>query len=93
MLLMDRVSATLGVRLVVKLLSWYGFVQPQARPTEPSSRASTRWLKHHYKRYDITHNPNNPDDKWYIVRLIKKVTTVSLKTVGIVEGLGGRVGV
>jgi len=57
------------------------------------NRSALEWLVdqyrvRHYKRYDITHNPNNPDDKWYIVRLIKKVTTVSLETVEVVEGLG-----
>lgn len=56
------------------------------------NRSALEWLVdqyqvRHYKRYDITHDPNDPEDKWYIVRLIKKVTTVSVETVEIVRSL------
>ena len=40
-----------------------------------------------YKRYGITHDPNDPDDKWHVVDLVKRVVTVSVETVAIVEGL------
>ena len=42
-----------------------------------------------YKRYGITHDPNDPDDKWHVVDLVKRVVTVSVETVAIVEGLPG----
>jgi predicted helicase len=56
------------------------------------NRSALEWLVNQYcvrtyKRYDITHDPNDPNNKWYIVDLIKRVTTVSVKTVDIVEGL------
>jgi predicted helicase len=56
------------------------------------NRSTLDWLVNQYrvrtyKRYDITHDPNDPNNKWYIVDLIKRVTTVSIKTVDIVEGL------
>ncbi len=39
------------------------------------------------KRSGITNDPNRADDPEYIVRLIKKVVTVSVETVKIVKGL------
>ena len=55
-------------------------------------KSALGWLKSRYRiktynRYDITHDPNDPDDKWYIVDLIKRVTRVSVETVEIVENL------
>ena len=38
-------------------------------------------------RSGITNDPNNPDDPSYIVRLVKKIVTVSLETVEIVKKL------
>jgi predicted helicase len=38
------------------------------------------------KRSGITNDPNRADDPEYIVRLIKKVVTVSVETVKIVKG-------
>jgi predicted helicase len=32
-------------------------------------------------------DPNRDDDPTYIIRLIKKVVTVSVETVGLVEGM------
>ena len=40
-----------------------------------------------YNGSGIVNDPNNIDDPEYIVRLIKKVITVSLKTVEIVKGV------
>lgn len=55
-------------------------------------KSALGWLKSRYRiktynRYDITHDPNDPDDRWYIVDLIKRVTRVSVETVEIVENL------
>ncbi len=56
------------------------------------NRSALEWLVNQYKvrtyhRYDITHDPNDPDDKWHILDLVKRVTTVSVKTVDIVNNL------
>jgi predicted helicase len=56
------------------------------------NRSALEWLVNQYKvrtyhRYDITHDPNDPSNKWYIVDLMKRVTTVSVETVDIVEDL------
>ena len=56
------------------------------------NRSALEWIINQYqiktdKRSSITNNPNRPNDPQYIVRLIKKVVTVSLETVEIVEGL------
>ncbi len=55
-------------------------------------RSALEWLVdqyrvRRYKRYGITHDPNDPSDRWHIVRRVKQVTTVSLRTVEIVEAL------
>lgn len=55
-------------------------------------RSALEWLAdqyqvRHYGRYGIKHDPNDPDDEWHIVRLVKKVTTVSVVTVNVVESL------
>jgi predicted helicase len=39
------------------------------------------------RRSGIVNDPNREDDPQYIVKLIKKVVTVSLETVDIVKGL------
>ena len=44
------------------------------------------------KRSGIVSDPNNLDDEEYIVRLVGKVVTVSVETVGLVEELGREVG-
>ena len=54
--------------------------------------SALEWIINQYriktdKRSGITNNPNRQDDPQYIVKLIKKVLTVSLETVQIVEGL------
>ena len=41
------------------------------------------------KRSGIINDPNRADDETYIVDLIRKVISVSLETVRIVEGLSG----
>jgi predicted helicase len=39
------------------------------------------------KRRGITSGPNHADDPLYIVKLVGKVSTVSLETVKVVDGL------
>ena len=58
------------------------------------TRSALEWVVDQYrvktdKRSGIINDPNRADDPQYIVRLIGKVLTVSLETVGIVEGLPG----
>ncbi|NQV17318.1 MAG: N-6 DNA methylase [Armatimonadetes bacterium] len=53
------------------------------------NRSALHWIIDQYriktdKVSGITHNPNNHDDQQYIVRLIKKIVTVSLESVRIV---------
>ena len=57
-------------------------------------RSALEWVVDQYrvktdKRSGIVNNPNRADDEEYIVNLIRKVISVSLETVGIVEGLSG----
>ena len=56
------------------------------------NRSALEWVIDQYrvktdKRSGIVNDPNRGDDPEYIVRLIGKVISVSLETVGIVEGL------
>ena len=56
------------------------------------NRSALEWVIDQYcvktdKRSGIVNDPNRPDDPQYIVKLIGKVITVGLETVGIVEKL------
>ena len=56
------------------------------------NRSALEWVIDQYrvktdKRSGIVNDPNRDDDPQYIIRLIRKVITVSLETVEIVEGL------
>ena len=56
------------------------------------NRSALEWVIDQYcvkthERSGIVNDPNREDDEEYIVRLVGKVVTVSLETVGIVEGL------
>ncbi|MPM48910.1 hypothetical protein SDC9_95637 [bioreactor metagenome] len=56
------------------------------------NRSALEWIIDQYRvktdpRSGITNDPNNPEDEQYIVRLIKKIVTVSLETVKIVNSL------
>jgi predicted helicase len=58
------------------------------------NRSVLEWVIDQYcvktdRRSGIVNDPNREDDPQYIVKLIKKVLTVSLETVEIVEGLPG----
>jgi predicted helicase len=55
------------------------------------NRSALDWIIDQYqvstdKRSGITNDPNRDDDPTYIIRLIKKVVTVSVETVGVVAG-------
>ena len=56
------------------------------------NRSALEWVIDQYrvktdKRSGIVNDPNRDDDPQYIIRLIRKVITVSLETVSIVEDL------
>jgi predicted helicase len=56
------------------------------------NRSALDWIIDQYqvstdKRSGITNDPNREDDPTYIIRLIKKVVTVSVETVGLVLGV------
>ena len=56
------------------------------------NRSALEWIIDQYriktdKRSGITNNPNQADDPQYIIKLIKKVITISLETVTIIEEL------
>ncbi|RKU09192.1 DNA helicase [Candidatus Poribacteria bacterium] len=58
------------------------------------NRSALEWVVDQYrvktdKRSGIVNDPNRADDETYIVDLIRKVISVSLETVRIVEGLSG----
>lgn len=58
------------------------------------NRSALEWVVDQYRvktdrRSGIVNNPNRADDETYIVDLIRKVISVSLETVGIVEKLSG----
>jgi predicted helicase len=58
------------------------------------NRSALDWIIDQYqvstdKRSGITNDPNRDDDPTYIIRLIKKVVTVSVETVGAVAELKG----
>jgi len=57
------------------------------------NRSAIDWIIDQYqistdKRSGIVNDPNREDDLTYIIRLIKKVVTVSVETVGVVGGGG-----
>ena len=56
------------------------------------NRSALEWVVDQYRvktdrRSGIVNDPNRADDEEYIVDLIRKIISVSLETVGIVEGL------
>ena len=58
------------------------------------NRSALEWVVDQYRvktdrRSGIKNDPNRPDDETYIVDLIRKVISVSLETVGIVDRLSG----
>ncbi len=56
------------------------------------NRSALHWIINQYrvktdKRSSITNDPNKDDDPEYIIKLIKKIITISLETVKIMEEL------
>ncbi len=90
----EKMKFTDDAQTVLKyndFLSLHG-IPERVHNYELGNRSALEWLVDQYRvrtynRYDITHDPNDPEDKWYIVDLIKRVTTVSVKTVDIVDNL------
>ena len=69
-----------------------GGIPPEVFEYRLGNRSALDWIIDQYrvktdKRSGITNDPNRADDPEYIVRLIKKVVTVSVETVKIVKGL------
>ena len=64
-------------------------IPPEAFEYRLGNRSALDWIIDQYqvstdKRSGITNDPNRADDEQYILRLIKKVTYVSVETVKIV---------
>ena len=69
-----------------------GGIPPEVHEYRLGNRSALDWIVDQYKvsidkRSGITNDPNRDDDPQYIVRLIKKIVTVSLRTNGIVNAL------
>jgi predicted helicase len=69
-----------------------GGIPPETFDYRLGNRSALEWIVDRYriktdKRSGITNDPNRDDDPQYIVRLIKKIVTVSLETVELVEML------
>ena len=68
-------------------------IPPEALDYRLGNRSALAWVIDQYqiktdqRRSGITNDPNRADDKQYIIKLIKKVITVSLETVKLVKGL------
>ena len=67
-------------------------ILPEVFDYRLGNRSALEWVVNQYrvkvdKRSGIVNDPNRTDAPQYIVDLIGRVITVSLKTVGIVEGL------
>lgn len=65
-------------------------IPPEAHEYRLGNRSALDWIVDQYKvstdkRSGITNDPNREDDKQYIVKLIKKIVTVSLETTKTVE--------
>ncbi len=65
-------------------------IPPEAHEYRLGNRSALDWIVDQYKvstdkRSGITNDPNREDDKQYIVKLIKRIVTVSLETIKIVN--------
>jgi len=79
-------------QLVVNDFLTLASIPPRAFDYRLGNRSALHWIIDRYrvrtdKRSGIVNDPNRLNDPQYIIRLIGKVITVSLETVGIVEGL------
>lgn len=69
-----------------------GGIPPEVHNYRLGNRSALDWIVDQYKvslykRSGITNDPNRDDNPQYIVRLIKKIVTVSLRTNELVSGL------
>lgn len=69
-----------------------GTILPEAHEYRLGNRYALNWIVDQYqiftdKRSGIINNPNREDDKQYIVKLVKKIVTISLETTKIVKSL------
>ena len=69
-----------------------GGIPPQAFEYKLGTRSALEWVIERYqmtedKRSGIVNDPNRADDQEYIVKLIRKVITVSVETAKIVNAL------
>ena len=67
-------------------------IPPQVFEYKLGNRSALEWVLDQYqvstdKRSGIETDPNRPDDPEYIVRLVRRVVTVSMETVKIVQAL------
>ena len=67
-------------------------IPPETYEYRLGNRSALEWVIDQYqvstdKRSGITNDPNRPEDRGYILRLVGQVITVSLETVKIVNGL------
>lgn len=67
-------------------------IPPEAHEYRLGNRSALDWIVDQYqvstdKRSGIINDPNREDDKQYIVKLIKRIVTVSLETMSIVKSL------
>jgi hypothetical protein len=83
-----RAKTTLTVNETLQL----GGIPPEVFAYRLGNRSALEWVIDQYRvsedpRSGITSDPNRPDDKEYIVRLVGQVVRVSVETVGLVNGL------
>ena len=81
-----------GTQLIYNEFLTLDGIPANALKYQLGNRSALGWIIDQYRvktdnRSGIINDPNRDDDPQYIVKLIKKVVTVSLQTVDIVEGL------
>ncbi|MEN9461930.1 MAG: hypothetical protein RIS84_1950 [Pseudomonadota bacterium] len=69
-------------------------IPPEALEYKLGNRSALNWIIDQYqistdKRSGITNDPNNLEDESYIVKLIRRIVTVSVETVGLVKEISG----
>jgi predicted helicase len=69
-------------------------IPPEALEYKLGNRSALNWIIDQYqistdKRSGITNDPNNLEDESYIVKLIMRIVTVSVETVGLVKEISG----
>jgi predicted helicase len=67
-------------------------IPPRAFDYVLGTRSALEWVVDQYRREEdedgnVTSDPNDPHDEQYIVRLIERITTVSLETLDLIRQL------